>query len=148
MKNEINQELRLYSDRRQNPTPLFSKYTFWGGRRRTIRRDKDKEKHLFVDLYSTRLLVAVILLLCLSCLDAFLTLLLIERGIAVEANPIMAHLLGYGIFPFIVIKFIVTALGITVLTLFKNVKITRFSLPFAIKIYAVVILYEIYLYSL
>lgn len=144
---EQDKESRRYPERRKSPTPIFSRYTFFGGRRKTI-REEDRKKHIFVDLYSTRLLVAVIFLLCLSCLDAFLTLSLIERGIVVEANPIMAHLLGYGVMPFVIIKFIVTALLITVLTLFKNVKITRFSLPFAIKIYIAVILYELYLFSL
>ena len=147
MNSEQDKECRVYPERRKRPTLIFSRYTFWGGRRKTI-REKDRKKHLFVDLYSTRLLVAVIFLLCLCCLDAYFTLSLIERGNVIEANPIMAYLLGYGIMPFVVIKFIVTALLITVLTLFKNVKITRISLPFAIKIYIVVILYELYLFSL
>lgn len=147
MNGERDKESRTCHERRKHPTPIFSKYTFFGGRRKTIRKE-DRETHLFVDLYSTRLLVAVILLLLLSCLDAFLTLLLIDRGTVIEGNPIMARILEYGTFPFVTIKFVITALAITVLTLFKNVKITRFSLPFAIKIYIVVIAYEIYLFSL
>ena len=93
-------------------------------------------------------MIAVLSLICLSCLDGFLTLSLIESGKVVEANPIMAYFLEYGVLPFILFKYIITALAITVLTLFKNVRITRLSLPFAIKIYFAIIIYEFYLYSL
>ena len=147
MNSEQDKECRVNPERRKHPTPIFSRYTFWGGRRKTI-RENDRKKHLFVDLYSTRLLVEVIFLLCLCCLDAYFTLSLIERGNVIEANPIMAYLLWYGIMPFVVIKFIFTALLIAILTIFQNVKIARFGLPFAIKIYIVVILYELYLFSL
>ena len=144
---EPDKECLTYPERRNCPTPIFSMYTLFGGRRKTI-REKDRKKHIFVDLYSTRLLMAIIFLLCLSYLDAFFTLSLIERGIVKEINPIMAHLLGYGDMLFVLVKFIITALLITLLTICKNVKITRFSLPFAINTYIVVILYELCLFLL
>jgi len=137
---------REYSDRRQTPTPVLSRYSLWGGRRRLVRRSEDKKKHLFVDLYSARLLIAIVLLMCLSSLDAFLTLELIERGKVVEANPIMAYFLNIGIMPFTAIKFVVTAASLLVLCVFKNVPATRISLPLAIKLYMVVIAYECYLF--
>ena len=148
MEIEMDNSMRLFSDRRKSPTSLFSRFTLWGGQRKTIRRESDKKRHLFVDLYSTRLLVAVLSLLCLSCLDAFLTLSLIERGSVVEANPIMAYFLDYGILPFTIGKFCITATALIVLVLCKNLKITRYSLPFAINVYILIIVYELYLYSL
>jgi hypothetical protein len=141
-----NAKSREYSDRRNTPTPIFNRYSLWGGRRRLVRRSVDKKKHLFVDLYSARLLIAVILLLCLSSLDAFLTLELIDRGMVVEANPIMAYFLNIGIVPFTAIKFSVTASALIILCVFKNVTVTRISLPVAIKIYMGVIAYECYLF--
>ncbi len=150
--NNISQQImddsRDASDRRKCPTPIISRYTVIGGKRHTIRRDEDKKKHLFVDLYSTRLLVVVMLLLGLSCLDAFLTLELIDKGKVVEANPIMAYFLSYGIVPFTVIKFVITASALIVLCVFKNVNITRVGVPLALKIYMAVIAYEIYLFTL
>jgi len=139
---------RVILDRRTCPTPIISRYTFFGGRRKVIRRTADKRNHIFVDLYSTRLLAAVLGLLCLSCLDAFLTLSLIGQGRVIEANPLMAFLLAYGVLPFSITKFTVTALSLVVLCLFKNVNITRIGLPFAMKVYLVVIIYEIYLYTI
>ncbi len=139
---------RLYSDRRKTPTPIFSRYSLSGGRRKLVRRIEDKKKHLFVDLYSARLLVAVILLLSLSCLDAYMTLELIHRGKVVEANPIMAYFLNIGIMPFTTIKFTITAAALIVLCVFKNVKVTRISMPLAIKVYMAVIAYECYLFIL
>jgi hypothetical protein len=137
---------RLLSDRRKCPTPMLSRYTFFGGRRKTIRREKEKKKHLFVDLYSTRLLIAVVSLLILSCLDAYLTLTLIAKGSVVEANPIMAFFLDYGIMPFTIIKFVITSLCLILLCLLKNAYITRICLPIAIKIYLFVVAYEFYLF--
>lgn len=136
------------SDRRMRPTPILSRYTFMGGRRRTIRRGADRGRHIFVDLYSTRLLLIVVALLLLSCADAFLTITLIYTGIAVEANPLMASALSYGILPFTVIKFSITAFALLVLCVFKNVRITRFTLPLAVKIYVGIIIYELYLFMI
>ena len=139
---------RDHSDRRRRPTPIISQYTFGGGRRKTIRRVTEKRSHLFVDLYSARLLFIVATVITLSCIDAYLTLLLIEKGKVVEANPFMAFLLSYGVFPFIFVKFLITASALIVLCLFKNSRITRISLPLAVKIYLCVIVYEIYIYML
>ncbi|RJO59870.1 hypothetical protein C4544_07595 [candidate division WS5 bacterium] len=137
---------RLHLDRRKCPTPIISRYTFYGGRRRKARREEERKTFIYVDLYSTRLLVAVMFLLLLSCLDAYLTLELIGRGHVVEANPVMAFFLEYGPTPFTVVKFVITASCLTILCLFKNVKVTRICLPFAIKMYLLVIAYEFYLF--
>lgn len=136
------------SDRRELPTPVISKYSFIGGKRKHIRRAENRKEHLFVDLYSTRLLIAVIGLLCLSCLDAYLTLELISKGKVVEANPVMAYFLNMGVMPFTTIKFSLTALSAVIMCLLKNVSITRISLPFAIKIYLLIIAYEFYLFTI
>lgn len=138
---------RTLSDRRICPTPIISRYTFSNGRRKTIRRKSEKRSNIYVDVYSTRLVIAVLSLLLLSCLDAFLTLTLIDKGLAYEANPFMAFFLDISVFHFSSVKFFITATALIALCLFKNVKITRIGLPVAIKIYIAVIIYEIYLYT-
>lgn len=143
-----NAEKRVSTDRRNRPTPIMSRYTFYGGQRKVIRRGKESKKHIYVDLYSTRLLIAAISLLILSCLDAFLTLELIGNGSVVEANPLMAILLNHSETLFAITKFTITATALTVLVLFKNVKITRICLPCAIKMYILVIAYELYLFTI
>jgi len=139
-------DMREIPDRRRCPTPILSRYTLWGGRRKKSRRGGDKKIHKFVDLYSTRLLVAVLFLLSLSCIDAFLTLELINRGVVYEVNPVMAFFLNKGAFQFSLIKFTITSLSLIVICLLKNVKITRICLPVVIKIYLIVVAYELYIY--
>jgi len=144
MKN--NTERRSLSDRRRRPTPPISRYTFYGGKRRIIRRQRDRDRYLFVDVYSTRLFLIILGVLILSCLDAFLTLSLIHRGVAFEANPVMASVLTYGVMPFTLIKFLLTAIALIVLCVLKNTRLVRITLPLILKIYIILILYEGYLY--
>ena len=139
-------ESRNTADRRRSPTPIVSKYTFHGGRRKTIRRDYDKKNHIFVDLYSTRLFIAVLALLILSCFDAFMTLTLIDRGSVYEANPLMAYFLDQGIMHFTAAKLFITIACLAILCLFKNVRLTRIGLPVAIKIYIMIVAYEFYIF--
>jgi hypothetical protein len=127
---------------------MISRYTLHGGRRKTIRRESDKKQYLFVDLYSTRLLIIVVAILILSCVDAALTLALIDRGIVREANPFMASVLDYGVLPFTLIKFGLTAFALIILCIFKNARLARIGLPVAIELYIAVVLYESYLYFL
>ena len=142
----ISGDMREVPDRRRAPTPIIGRYTLWGGRRRKTRRHGDKKDHIIVDLYSTRLLVAVLFLLSLSCLDAFLTLELINKGVVYESNPVMAFFLDKGIIQFSLIKFTITSLSLIVMCLFKNVNITRICLPVIINIYLIIVVYELYLY--
>ncbi len=137
---------RLLVDRRKCPTPIISRYTLYGGRRKSVRREKEKKDFIYVDLYSARLLIVVVSLLILSCLDAYLTLELIGKGHVVEANPVMAFFLEYSTTAFTVVKFFITACCLIILCLFKNNKVTRISLPVAIKMYILVIAYEFYLF--
>ncbi|MCK5504764.1 MAG: hypothetical protein KAJ10_06355, partial [Thermodesulfovibrionia bacterium] len=69
-------------------------------------------------------------------------------GSVIEANPIMAYFLSFGALYFTLFKFNITAMALTVMVLFKNVRITKYCLPFSISVYIVIIMYELYLYSL
>lgn len=157
----IESEKRFSNDRRRNPTPMISRYTFFSGQRKTMRRKHDESSHLFVDHHSTWLFAALMMLLLLSVLDACLTVVLIDRGRAIEANPVMAFYLKHGIVTFTMTKFFMTAFFLTIFCLFqnyyvrsyclvkreyRNVYITRRSLPLVIKLYLLVVIYEIYLF--
>ncbi len=146
METAITKDSRNQSDRRNSPTPIFSRFAIYGGQRKIIRRGYDKGEHLFVDLYSTRLFIAVLALLLLSVFDAYMTLTLIDRGNVYEANPFMAYFLDHGIFHFTAVKLIITIVAICILCLFKNVRLTRIGLPVAIKIYILIVAYEFYLF--
>jgi hypothetical protein len=63
---------RTISDRRKQPTPFVSRYTFVGGRRKTFRRKEDRKKHNYIDLYSSSLLITILVFLVLILLAVFI----------------------------------------------------------------------------
>jgi hypothetical protein len=142
----IDEERRAVADRRKQPTPMFSRYTFLGGRRKTIRRDEDKDVHIYVDLYSRRLLLILLSLLLLNYADAYLTLYLINLGIVVEANPIMDFFLQFGVTHFILAKFLVSLVAIPILCLLKNIFFVRVLILMITTGYFSLILYELYIF--
>ena len=83
------------------------------GRRENIRRQEDIREIFHVDRYSTALFGAIVAILFLSVMDAFLTLFLIDHG-AVEINPLMAYYLNIGPLTFIVVKYLLTSLSVFV----------------------------------
>ncbi len=144
MKNKVeNADRRTLTDRREGPTPILSRYSFAGGCRKTIRRESDKEKFFFVDRYSIKLLITLLFLFLLSCIDAYLTLALIEKNMIVEANPVMAFYLDHGNMFFISAKFFITAVSIVILCICMNVSVVKIALPSAVIIYLLVIMYEL-----
>lgn len=83
----------------------------------------------------------------LSCTDAFLTLLLLERGM-IEANPIMQAVMSQSTTTFITTKLSMTAFGIFVLVfLAKSHFLNRFRtglfLTVFFSFYACLVCYEI-----
>ncbi len=140
-----NTNKRVYPDRRKRPTYLLSKYTLIWGRRRGVRRRTEKKKHIFVDLYSPLLLIVILSILLFSCADIFFTLELMKKGVITEANPSMAFHLENGTLSFIFNKFLITAVSLIILCLFKNNYIARFGLSFSIVVYMAIVTYQLYL---
>ena len=137
-------DLRSSGDRRRRPTPIISRYTFFRGRRKTVRRNADRTRHIFVDQYGPGLLVVFIAILLLSLIDATMTLHLIDEGIVEEANPVMAYFLRYGSLSFFLAKCALTMFAIAILCVLKNVRIVRhIVIPVTIVMYLAIIFYEV-----
>ena len=117
------QERRSDTDRRRHSLKTL---TYCGlsrrGRREHTRRCKD---NYYLDKYSTGLLLMSVLLLSLSCLDAFFTLQLLNQG-AYEANPLMAYLLNKDITLFVACKVAVTTIGTLILAMHAYFHVFRF----------------------
>jgi hypothetical protein len=113
-------------DRRNRPTPMFSRYTFFGGRRHVVRRAED-DQEVFVDRYSTGLLLAVLGVVLLNLADAFFTLLFLAHG-GQEMNPIVDQVLAYGPHVFILFKTLGIGVCAGFLTLTKNFRAARIGL--------------------
>ena len=138
------QEQRTRMDRRRFGwrTVLFG---FTRSRRRQGRRDNDQV--LFLDWHHPWLFFLSVGTMIFSAVDAFLTLLLIERGM-IEANPVMAWIMEYDTAAFAASKLAVTALGIlTLVYLAKTRFLDRFRaglfLTALFSVYACLVCFEI-----
>jgi hypothetical protein len=120
-------------------------FGFLRSRRRAVRRIDDGEV-LFIDWHHPWLFFLAVGIMLMSCVDAFLTLQLLDRGM-MEANPVMAAILGQGTRAFAVSKMLMTGIGIlTLVFLAKAHFLNRFRaglfLTGFFSLYACVICYE------
>ena len=142
-------EKRRGIDRRTNYKGRL-KYLFFNGRRAQSRRDEDMGKAIIFDIYNQKLFFAITAILILSILDAFLTLLIIQKG-ARELNPVMAYFLEHGPLIFIVAKYLLTSIGVLILLIFKNVFLTKIKIythslfPCVIVVFMAVVTWELFI---
>ena len=115
----------------------------FSGRRHSIRRKADRTTHLYVDRYDRSLLIPLLLIVLFSVFDAWFTIFCVEKG-AREINPFMDILIGYGYIYFFTVKYVVTALGLIVLCIYKNLFISRIGILFILFLYFLVFTHHIY----
>jgi len=116
-------------------------------RRRGPRRS-DERGISAVDWHHPKWLAIAMLIVIGSCTDALLTLVLVERGLAVEANPLMAPLLGHSALAFALVKVVLTAGGVVLLTQLARIRAfgsipVGFFLYIVLGIYGALIFYEL-----
>ncbi len=136
---------RRGGDRRQRPTPMWSRYVWKGGRRRTVRRAEEREG-AFVDVHGPRLLLLVTAILGLNLLDAWFTLLFLSHG-GKEMNPVVQAVLDLGgqPWPFLILKTFGIGAACAFLTLTKNFRPARWGLWFVFVGYTVLLAWHFYL---
>ncbi len=132
-------------DRRDQPTPRFSRYSFGGGRRRDVRRSEEKEG-TFVDRYSLRLWALAVWVCLMNVADSYFTLVHLQAG-GVELNPIADWLLEQGRAPFVLYKSALIAIAVLVLCIHKNFYLARIGLWVASGTYTVLVLYHLSLFE-
>jgi hypothetical protein len=130
-------------DRRQRPTPRWSRYALWGGRRHGPRRGEELEGS-FVDQYSRRLFILMIWIGLMNIGDSFFTLFHLQAG-GIELNPFAAMLLGTGRTGFVVTKSLLISIPLLVLCLHKNFQLARIGLWVAACCYSLLFLYHLWL---
>ena len=101
-------------DRRKRPTPRFSRFTLFGGRRRSVRRDYEQEGS-FVDRYTMSMVLAIVWITLMNIGDSFFTLTHLQAG-GIELNPVAAALLESGRSGFVIWKALLIAMALGVLT--------------------------------
>ncbi|HHP7234413.1 MAG TPA: DUF5658 family protein [Desulfobacterales bacterium] len=121
-------------------------------RRKVLRRRDDRKSLYYVDEYNPRLVIPILLILLLSMLDAFFTLVLIDNG-AVEINPLMAFYLEVGPGVFLTVKYVLTCLSLFVLLMFshraaQSMKMESIKIfSFIIVAFTGVVVWQLYLIS-
>ncbi|MEO0649800.1 MAG: DUF5658 family protein [Planctomycetota bacterium] len=131
-------------DRRKRPTPRFSRYSLWGGRRKDPRRDEERSGS-FVDLYEAGMLFPIGLVALLNIADCFFTLVHLQQG-GFEVNPIADALLKTGRLGFVALKVSLIGLALVILTLHKNFWMAQVGLWGAAGAYSLLTLYHVYLF--
>jgi len=135
---------RVIAERRQFTwrTVFFG---FTRSRRHNLRRDVDAEV-LFLDWHHPWLFFLAVGTMIFSCLDAFMTLQLLERGM-VEANPVMAAIMGQGTAAFAVSKMFLTGTGILIIVFLAKARFLNrlrvgLLLTIFFSLYACLVCYE------
>jgi hypothetical protein len=144
---DLQAERRRGPDRRRHTWRTLTYCGLQGrGRRHQVRRH---DSNYYLDRYDQRLVFTGLLVLLLSCVDAMLTLTLLDKG-AYEANHLMAHLLSIGDKPFVVTKIAMTAAGVLFLLMHAHFRVLRVTsgkgmLQFLAVLYGLLILWELLL---
>lgn len=112
----------IFVDRRRRPTPPVSRYLFRGRRKQP---PPWSDGNYYVDRPAPEALKAALLLLCLSLLDAVLSLWLFSTGKFHEANPLLAWGLSWGEGAFLAIKIGLTVSAVFVLLIHWNFVIAK-----------------------
>ena len=144
-KGKSDQEIdrRSQNDRRKEPTPLLSRYAFFG-RRKGFRRKIEQEKGGYVDRYGPILLFFLISIAGLNVMDALFTMMILDLK-GWEVNPIVRSVIELYGENFWIWKFVIVSSSLVLVclhSLFRGVKVAVVCIGF---IYLGVILYQIFL---
>lgn len=131
-------------DRRKRATPRFSRYSLWGGRRKSVRREEEREGS-FVDLYGQRLLLLLLWVALMNVADSFFTLLHLQRG-GIELNPVADMLLITGRRSFVLWKAALIGVALIVLCLHKNFVLARLGMWASALTYTCLVGYHLLLF--
>ncbi|GJM21759.1 MAG: hypothetical protein DHS20C15_16740 [Planctomycetota bacterium] len=130
-------------DRRQRATPMLSRYSFFGGRRRAGRRDGEIE-NVYVDMYSPRLTALLLIFFALTVADSVLTLVYLGKG-GREFNPVAQWMIDQGAVFFVLFKGVLSGLCLLFVMLHKNFKPARLALGIGFGFYFLLGVYHLVL---
>jgi hypothetical protein len=135
-------ERRAFRDRRKEPTPPLSQYSFLG-RRSTFRRKTDQRRGGYVDRYSSALLTILVLLLGLNILDSLFTMMILEDQEGWEANPVVRAVMDLHGDYFWVWKFTMVSFCIVLLCLHSKFRLMKGVIIALSSIYLAIVVYQL-----
>ncbi|MCK5942580.1 MAG: hypothetical protein KAI24_11455 [Planctomycetes bacterium] len=138
-------ERRAFADRRRRPTPMFSRFVLWGGRRSRVRRDEEREG-AFVDRHGPLVLFVVLAIVALNLLDAYFTLLFLSHG-GTELNPFVQAVLDstWHPWPFVLLKTVGIGIACAFLMMAKYFRPARWGMAFVFVGYTVLLGWHLFL---
>ncbi len=142
---ESSPERRSGESRRQPVTfpPQFSNF-----RRRHTRGRRKNDPGGYVDVYDRGSWIVALTVMVLSGVDAVMTVLQVERGVAREANPIMNAVLAWGgTYVFFSLKAAMTAFALAIIILHKEWALARYMARLCLIGYVLILIYHMYLVS-
>jgi len=134
---------RIIQNRRKQPTPGLSRYTFFG-QRKEFRRKSDQVKRSYVDRYSSKLFFFLVLILGLNVLDSIFTMMILDLK-GVEANPVVRSVIEIHGDKFWIWKFAIVSTCLILLCLHSTLKGVKGILFTISSIYLLVVFYQIFL---
>ena len=133
---------RILNDRRKKPTPALSWYTFLG-RRKEFRIKSDQEKGGYVDRYSSKLFLFLVLILGLNILDVLFTMIILDNK-GWELNPIVQSVMNIHGDRFWIWKFAIVSLSLTLLCLHSKFRPVKQIIVALSLVYLLTIIYQIF----
>ena len=88
-------------------------------RRKGDRRRGHSNENIYIDVYGPKIMLGALLVMILCVLDAFFTLLLLERGSS-ELNPFLAWMLEIDVMWFYSSKYVITAICVLWVVIHKQ----------------------------
>ncbi|MEZ4647410.1 MAG: DUF5658 family protein [Candidatus Eisenbacteria bacterium] len=132
-----------YVDRRKRPTPRFSRYTFFGRRRRNELPGARRDGY-FVDWVDGHYRTAVIALCIFIVVDALSTLHILSHG-GTEVNPVMAWIIERSWIGFLVLKLLSALSALVLLSVHRHVRAMRLIGAVLYVAYGSIVLYHLIL---
>ena len=134
----------LFTERRSRPTPRFSRYTFFGRRRRNLAPASANGRDYFVDWVDGHYRTAVIALCIFILVDALSTLHVLSHG-GTEANPAMAWVIEKSWIGFLILKACSAVAALVLLSVHRHVRVMRVIGSILYVAYGGVVLYHLFL---
>ncbi len=122
---------------------MLSRYTLWG-RRASFRRKSDQRAGGYVDRYSKKLFILLVLILCLNVLDAIFTMIVLAHQ-GQEVNPLVRSAIEMYGDKFWIWKFAIVSSCVLILCLHSKFRGVNVVIMGVCSTYVVLIIYQILL---
>jgi hypothetical protein len=133
---------RIFTDRRKEETRALGRHTLFG-QRQGFRRRSDQEKGGYVDRYSSKLFLFLILIIGLNILDVLFTMMILDHK-GWEFNPVVKSVITIYGDGFWIWKFAIVSFSLVLLCLHSKFKPVKQIIIALSSIYLLTILYQIF----